>query len=71
MERTVAAYGEALAMRLTPHVLRATFITLALEGGAALHQVQYAAGHARPETTERYHKRKLNLGDNAVDYVRL
>ena len=71
IERTVAAYGAMLGMKLTPHDLRATFITLALEGGAALHQVQYAAGHARPETTERYHKRKLNLDDNAVDYVRI
>lgn len=71
IERTVAAHGSALGIKLTPHDLRATFITLALEGGAALHQVQYAAGHARPETTERYHKRKLNLDDNAVDYVRL
>jgi integrase len=68
IERTVATYGTVMGMKLTPHDLCATFITLALEGGAALHQVQYAAGHARPETTERYHRRKLN---HAVDDVRL
>ena len=56
---------------LKPHGLRATFITLALEGGASLHQAQYAAGQADPRTTERYHRRKLNLDDNAADYVRI
>jgi integrase len=54
---------------LTPHGLRATFATLALESGASLHQVQYALGHADPRTTERYQKRKLNLDDNAVDVL--
>lgn len=54
---------------LTPHGLRATFITLALEAKAPLHMVQFAAGHARPETTERYHRRKDNLDDNAADYL--
>jgi len=51
--------------------LRASFVTLALEGGARLQQVQYAAGHADPRTTERYQKRKQNLQDNAVDYLDL
>lgn len=57
--------------RLGPHGLRATFVTLALEGGAPLHLVQRAAGHADPRTTERYWRRKTSLDDNAVDYVRL
>lgn len=59
-----------LKLKLTPHGLRATFVTLALEGGAKLEQVQYAVGHADPRTTERYQKRKLNLDNNAVDFVR-
>jgi integrase/recombinase XerD len=57
--------------RLGPHGLRATFVTLALEGGAPLHLVQRAAGHADPRTTERYWRRKEALDDNAVDYIRL
>ncbi len=57
--------------RLGPHGLRATFVTLALEGGTPLHVVQRAAGHADPRMTERYWKRKDSLDDNAVDYVRL
>ncbi|MEO6891216.1 MAG: tyrosine-type recombinase/integrase [Ktedonobacteraceae bacterium] len=55
---------------LSPHGLRATFITIALDEGSALHKVQYAARHSDARMTEHYHKRKLNLDDNAVDYVR-
>jgi site-specific recombinase XerD len=60
-----------LSAHITPHSLRHTFVTLALDGGAPLHKVQYAAGHADPRTTERYHRQKENLDDNAADYVRL
>jgi len=56
-------------VELTPHGLRATFATLALEGGAPLHDTQYAMGHRDPRTTERYQKRKLHLDNNAVDYL--
>jgi integrase/recombinase XerD len=58
-----------LAKPLTPHDLRATFITLAFEGKAPLQTVQYAARHKDPRTTEHYQRRKLNLDDNAVDYI--
>jgi integrase/recombinase XerD len=57
--------------RLGPHGLRATFVTLALEGGAPLHKVQQAAGHADPRTTERYWRSKGKLDNNAVDYIHL
>ena len=67
--RRVADAG--IPAHITPHSLRHTFVTLALEGGAPLHKVQYAAGHADPRTTERYHRQKENLDDNAADYVRL
>lgn len=69
--RTVLAYARAAEIdSLSPHGLRASFVTLALEGGAKLQQVQYAVGHADPRTTERYQKRKINLDDNAVDYLK-
>jgi integrase len=72
LEYLVKGYGKKLGgSKLTPHGLRATFVTLALEGGAKLHQVQYSAGHADPRTTERYQKRKLNLDDAATDYIKL
>lgn len=60
-----------LEVKLTPHGLRATFVTLALEGGAKLEQVQYAVGHRDPRTTQRYQSRKFNLDQNAVDFIRL
>lgn len=56
---------------ITPHSLRHTFITLALAGGAPLHKVQYAAGHADPRTTERYDRDRENLEDSAFDHVRV
>jgi integrase/recombinase XerD len=73
IERLVTHYvrKSGLLVKLTPHGLRATFVTLTLEKGAKLQQVQYAVGHADPRTTERYQKRKLNLDHNAVDYLYL
>lgn len=61
-----AAIGEP---DLTPHGLRATYITLTLASGAPLQMVQYSAGHAKSETTERYDKSKKNLDHNAADYL--
>jgi integrase len=54
---------------LTPHGLRATCASIALEEEASLHQVQYLLGHKDPRTTERYQRRKLNLDNNAVDVL--
>lgn len=71
LERLVKLAGEKIGMDLSPHCLRASFITLTSEGGARLEQVQYAARHADPRTTQRYRKRKVNLDDNAVDYLKL
>jgi integrase/recombinase XerD len=73
IERVVKQYARLLedVPQLSPHGLRASFVTLALEGGAKLQQVQYAAGHADPRTTERYQRRKENLDDNAVDYIHI
>jgi len=66
----VRDYAKHVGLDVTPHGLRATFITLALEGEAPLHKVQYAARHKDPRTTERYQKRKQNLDNNAVDYIK-
>ncbi len=68
VERIVKKYAPD-GIHFTPHGMRATFATLALEGNAPLQKVQYAMGHKRPETTERYHTRKLNLDNNAVDVL--
>ena len=68
IETVVKDLAEVIGVdHLTPHGLRATFITLALEHQATLEQTQYAARHKDPRTTERYRKRKMNLDNNAVD----
>lgn len=51
IERMVLKYAEKIGLRFTPHSLRATFITLALEHQATLTQVQYAARHKDPRMT--------------------
>lgn len=71
LERLVKQAGVKIGMDLSPHCLRASFITLTSEGGAQLEQVRYASRHAGPRTTQRYRKRKVNLDDNAVDYLKL
>lgn len=73
IENIVKHYASSagLEVHLSPHGLRASFVTLALEGGARLQQVQYAVGHADPRTTERYQRRKLNLDDHASDYLKI
>ena len=69
----VRRYAEkaGISTDIRPHSLRHSFVTWALEEGASLHKVQYAARHADPRTTERYHRQKLNLDDDAVDYLRV
>jgi integrase len=57
--------------RITPHSLRHTAITLALDGGASVRQAQYLAGHADPKTTMRYDRNRENLDDHGSDYIRI
>ena len=64
-----AALPAEVAARISPHSLRHSFVTIALEAGASLRRVQYAAGHSDPRTTERYDRARENLADNAADYV--
>ena len=63
------ALPEEVAAHISPHSLRHTFVTIALEAGASLRRVQYAAGHSDPRTTERYDRARENLNDNAAEYV--
>lgn len=52
-----AGIGKALH----PHMLRHTFVTLALDAGVSLRDVQDAAGHADPRTTRRYDRARHSL----------
>lgn len=69
VEKYIAQAG--IKKKITPHSLRHTFVTLAIDGGAKLVQVQTAARHADPKTTMRYYRNKNNMDDNAVDYIHL
>lgn len=44
----------ASAGTLNPHALRHALVAAALEAGVPLHEVQDAAGHADPGTTQGY-----------------
>jgi integrase/recombinase XerD len=46
---------------ISPHSLRHTFVTQALDAGATLRDVQDAAGHADPKTTRRYDRGRHSL----------
>lgn len=63
--RTVQALalhaGIREANRVTPHSLRHTAITAALDAGAASRDVQDFAGHADPRMTARYDRARYNL----------
>lgn len=54
-----------LERTLTPHMLRATAITLALDAGASLRDVQDLARHADPRTTRRYDRNRGALDRHA------
>jgi integrase len=47
--------------RLHPHELRHAFVTLALDAGETLRDVQDAARHADPRTTRRYDNNRNSL----------
>lgn len=63
------ATAAGLPDQITPHSMRATFVTLALEAGAPLQKVQYQAGHVDPRTTERYDRSRQAIENPASDYV--
>jgi site-specific recombinase XerD len=58
-----------IVKRISPHSLRHTFITLALDAGVALRDVQEAASHADPRTTMRYDRGRQSLDRHATYIV--
>jgi len=61
--RVVARVARAagIGKRITPHSLRHTAVTLALDAGVPLRDVQDLAGHADPRTTRRYDRARRSL----------
>ncbi len=54
------------ANRLSPHSLRHTTITAALDAGVSLRDVQDYAGHADPRMTRRYDRARYSLDRHAT-----
>ncbi len=61
LRRLARAAVPSKADTLHPHDLRHAFVTLSLDAGASLRDVQDAAGHADPRTTRRYDRARHNL----------
>jgi site-specific recombinase XerD len=57
-----------IAKHISPHSLRHSFITAALDAGVPLRDVQIAARHADPRTTTRYDRARNNL-DRHASYI--
>jgi integrase/recombinase XerD len=69
-DRTVKrlARRAGIRKRISPHSLRHSFITAALDAGVPLGDVQEAASHADPRTTMRYDRGRQSL-DRHATYV--
>jgi integrase/recombinase XerD len=50
---------------ISPHSLRHTFATIALDAGTTLHDLQDSMGHADPRTTRRYDRARNTLAKAA------
>ena len=57
-----------ITKHISPHSLRHSFITAALDAGVPLRDVQIAARHADPRTTTRYDRARDNL-DRHASYI--
>jgi integrase len=58
-----------ISKRISPHSLRHSFITAALDAGVPLRDVQEAASHADPRTTMRYDRARRSLDRHATYIV--
>lgn len=64
--RSIGAAAVPLKSTLHPHDLRHAFVTLALDAGVPLRDVQDSAGHASPMTTRRYDRGRGRIDRHAT-----
>ena len=69
MMRLKRRAGQAAIGDCSPHDLRRSFVSAALESGADLAMVQALAGHANPATTARYDRRPEDAKRQAAQLV--
>jgi integrase/recombinase XerD len=62
------AKNAGITKSISPHSLRHSFITAALDAGVPLRDVQIAARHSDPRTTTRYDRARHNL-DRHASYI--
>jgi integrase/recombinase XerD len=66
----VAKWGDYCGLgRISPHDLRRTAITRALDQGLSYRQVQMMSGHRDPKTVMRYDHGRENMDLNAVNFL--
>jgi integrase/recombinase XerD len=66
----VARWGDFCGLgKLSPHDLRRTAITRALDKGLSYRQIQMMSGHRDPKTVMRYDHGRENLDRNAVNFI--
>jgi integrase len=66
----VVRWGDFCGLgKLSPHDLRRTAITRALDKGLSYRQVQMMSGHRDPKTVMRYDHGRHNLDQNAVNFL--
>jgi len=66
VRRLARAAGIGARDHVSPHSLRHSAITFALDAGATLRDVQDYAGHKDPRTTRRYDHARDSLDRNAA-----
>lgn len=66
---TRLAQKAGIVKRVSPHVLRHTHATLALELGVPLHHLQDSLGHTDPRTTRRYDHTRSRLEHSSAHRV--
>jgi integrase len=70
VHRIVARWGEYSGLgKLSPHDLRRTVITRALDQGLTYRQVQIMSGHKAPKTVQRYDYSRENFDQNEVNFL--
>ncbi len=67
VKRLVKAAG--ITKRITPHSFRHTFVTLSLDAGVSVRDVQNSCGHADPRMVAFYDRNKDSLPRHATHFV--